>query len=185
MVELKQIICYLQTENKGLRTRVQEMSEKRVNSKQLFFENEMHDCFLRIMREREKTIHGLAQNLSKSAQTVFESHGNNEYTTSGQQARKGGYNVEFVRTAQDILENMNKQKREFESNYASKPNLNDLLSSLKLHPNQTASQSAMGNLSEIVRARAGLNNNNESFNSLQKSQRRNSQNGLYPNFTPQ
>ena len=56
IVELKQVVSQMELEQLYLRKRVQALQGERINSKDLFQANDMHQSFLSIMKEREKVI---------------------------------------------------------------------------------------------------------------------------------
>lgn len=59
IVELKQVISQLQVEAADRLEKIRLLSEQRMQSKDLFSANEMHQSYLSIMKEREKIIERL------------------------------------------------------------------------------------------------------------------------------
>ena len=65
IVELKQVIAQLQLENCSFTSKIQLMQQQRMNSRELFQANDMHESYLSIMKERERIIEQLHQHIKK------------------------------------------------------------------------------------------------------------------------
>jgi len=65
VTELKQLISQLEVETVSMAKHIKSLQAKRVASKDLFGSNEMHSSYLQIMKEREKVIEQLHQQLKR------------------------------------------------------------------------------------------------------------------------
>lgn len=65
IVEIRQVTSQLHLDNAALIDKIKVLSEARVNSKDLFGTNDMHQSYLSIMREREKVIEKLYQQVKR------------------------------------------------------------------------------------------------------------------------
>lgn len=65
MTNLKEVISQQQEENAFLVKKIGILSEKRINCKEMFQSNDMHQSYLSIMKEREKVIESLYSKFKK------------------------------------------------------------------------------------------------------------------------
>ena len=73
MVELKQLLSELQIQGNRNQKKIEVLVVQRMNSKDLFMGNDMHQSYLIIMREREKIIEKLHEKLKElSGNQVFK-----------------------------------------------------------------------------------------------------------------
>ena len=71
MVELKQLISELQIQDNKNQKKITLLAVQRLNSKDLFMGNDMHQSYLIIMREREKIIEKLHEKLKEVSGNRF------------------------------------------------------------------------------------------------------------------
>ena len=67
VTELKQLISQLELENLAQIKQIKALQQKHLTSKELFLQNDMHASYVGIMREREKVLEKLHQQLKKVA----------------------------------------------------------------------------------------------------------------------
>ena len=65
VAELRELASHLQLDNLNNLQKISILKEKRINSDALFKENEMHQSYLEIMKEREKVIENLYAQIKK------------------------------------------------------------------------------------------------------------------------
>jgi len=79
VTELKHLVAQLELENLSYIKHIKQLETKRLASKELFAGNEMHQSYITIMKEREKVIEQLHQQLKKlSDQNVLKVQATNQ-----------------------------------------------------------------------------------------------------------
>ena len=95
IVELKQLISQLQLEATAQNEKLVILQHQRLNSRDLFQANDMHQSYLAIMKEREKVIEQLHMQIKRI--------GDNQVLRVGQNSFGGGTGRSFADVAQNSV----------------------------------------------------------------------------------
>lgn len=118
IVEIRQVVSQLHLDNASMIDKIKLLSESRVNSKDLFGTNDMHQSYLSIMREREKVIEKLYHQVKRltQQQTMMSAKDavTSEQAAVSSQANAGGPFADLMKMNEKLQAEANEAaKRDF------------------------------------------------------------------------